>query len=289
MRPLRTMTGTTQQAQTEQFRDLHADPEILILPCAWDAASARLLEAVGFPAIGTSSGAIAHSLGYPDGEHVSVDAMLGAVERITRAVSVPVSADFEAGYGTTVEAVTANVRRAIEAGAVGINIEDGTGPDADPLVPLDRHVELIRSIRSLAETFEEPFLINARTDVFLYEGADSADAIKRAIERANAYWRAGADCLFPIGVTDPPVVADLAAAIDGPINVLAFGPDAPGPSRLERLGVARVSTGAGPMHTSMASLRQFGEAVLATGEFPALTGERVSRWDFQQWFESLPE
>lgn len=283
------MTGTAQQERAARFRELHDEDEILTLPCAWDAASARLFEAVGFPAIGTSSGAIAHSLGYPDGQQLSVEEMLAAVERITRAVSVPVSADFEAGYGTTVEEVTGNVRELFDTGVVGLNIEDGTGDDATPLVDLDRQVELVGSIRSLADSLDVPLMVNARTDVYLQGSSGSDDRFERAVERANAYYRAGADCLFPIGVSDPSVVSDLVAALEGPVNVLAFGSDAPAPSRLERLGVARVSTGAGPMHMSLASVREFGERVRETGDFPAVTDERVSRWAFQQWFASPTE
>lgn len=283
------MTGTAQQERGALFRALHDDDGILILPCAWDAASARLFEDVGFPAIGTSSGAIAHSLGYPDGQHLSVEEMIAAIERITRAVSIPVSADFEAGYGTTVEAVTRNVRELVDTGVVGLNIEDGTGEDATPLVDLDRQVELVGSIRSLADSLDVPLVVNARTDVYLRGSGDPDDRFDRAVERANAYHRAGADCLFPIGVSDPSVIADLVTAIDGPLNVLAFGSDAPGPSRLEGLGVARVSTGAGPMHMSLTSVRRFGERVRETGDFPAVTDTRISRWEFEQWFASPTE
>lgn len=283
------MTEDAQRALAAEFRDLHDGPEILKLPCAWDAASARLFEEVGFPAIGTSSAAIAHSLGHADGQHVPIREMVGAIERIARAVSVPVSADLEAGYGTTVDAVTRNVRDVIEAGAVGVNLEDGTGADADPLIDIDEQVAVIESVRSLADSLDLPLVINARTDVYLRGEGSPADRFREAIERANAYSRAGADCLFVIGVADPSVIADLVAELDGPLNVLAFGPDGPSPSRLEDLGVARVSTGAGAKEMSLAVLGQFGEHVLETGEYPEITGNRVPRWDLQEWFAPQAE
>lgn len=279
------MVDETQRARAAGFLDLHHGSGILTLPCAWDAASARLFEEIGFPAVGTSSGAIAHSLGYQDGQGTPVEEVLAAIDRITRAVSVPVSADFEAGYGTTVEEVAHNVRRVIDAGAVGINLEDGTGSRADPLVELDYHAELIEVVRSLADSLDLPFVVNARTDVYLRGvGEDPEDRFDRAVERANAYARAGADCLFLIGVTEPTLIADLVAAIDGPVNVLAFGPDEPSPAELERLGVARVSTGSGPMQASLSVLRQLGERVRETGSYPPTTGEPVTRADLQRWF-----
>lgn len=278
------MTDQEQRAMARAFRDRHHRSEILALPCAWDAASARLFAEVGFPAVGTSSGAIAHSLGYPDGQAMPVETMLAAIERIVDAVSVPVSADFEAGYGTDVETVRANVDALLDAGVVGLNIEDGTGPDADLLVDRSTQVALIEAIRSLADARDLPLVINARTDAFLHGEGEPADRYAEAVERANAYRAAGADCLFPIGVTEPAVVEDLVADVDGPINVLAFGPDGPSPAELERLGVARVSTGAGPMHMALAYVRQFGEQLRERGEFAGITGNRVSRWDLEEWF-----
>lgn len=283
------MTDRDQQAAARAFRDLHHRSEILALPCVWDAASARLLAELGFPALGTSSGAIAHSLGYPDGQRIPVTEMLAAIERIVDAAPVPVSADLEAGYGTTPDAVAETVRDAIAVGVVGVNLEDGTGPDADPLVDVDRQVAILEAVRSTADELEVPLVINARTDAYLTGEGDAEDRFEAAVERANAYVRAGADCTFPIGVADPSVVGDLVSAIDGPVNVLAFGPDGPSPAELERLGVARVSTGAGPMHMALEYVRQFGEHLLERGEFAGVTGNRVPRWDLEEWLAEPAE
>lgn len=276
-----------QRARGAAFRNLHTGPDILVLPCAWDAASAVICEWVGFPAVGTTSGGIAHSLGYSDGERMAVEEMVGAVARIVRAVSVPVSADLEAGYSSSVEGVTRNVRAVIDAGAVGVNLEDGLGEDADPLVDLDHQVDVIASVVELADSLDLPFVVNARTDVYLREAGAPDERFELAVERANAYRRAGADCLFVPGVSDPELIGRLVEAIDGPVNILAFGPDAPSPSQLEGLGVARVSTGSGPMRMAMATLRRFGEDVCRTGEFPASTGEQVSRAELQRTFDRL--
>src|SRR5438876_6217831 len=146
------MDVRTQAAKAEQFRKLHRGPKMLLLPNAWDVASARILEEAGHPAIATTSAGIAYSLGYADGQIISRDEMLSVVGRIARAVRVPVTADLEAGYGTTPKAITETVKAAIEAGAIGMNLEDLTGDGADPLVELPLQIEKIRAIHETAGT-----------------------------------------------------------------------------------------------------------------------------------------
>lgn len=213
------------ERQAAALRDLHRGPRLLVLPNAWDVASARAFAACGFPAIATSSSGVAAAHGYPDGEQIPPELMLAAVERIARAVDVPVTADLEAGYGDPV----ATARAAWDAGVVGLNFEDRSRP-------LDEHVAGIRAIRETAL----PLVLNARTDVYL----DGSGSEEEAIERANAYLAAGADCAFAIGVTDLETIGRLAAAIDGPLNVLAE-PESPRLAELEALGVRRVSFGSG--------------------------------------------
>lgn len=279
------MDTETQRSRAAEFRDLHGASEILVLPCAWDAASARLLEEAGFPAIGTTSSGIAHSHGYPDGQHIPRDATLAAIERIAEGVSIPVSADFEAGYAGTVEGVVENVRAAIDAGAVGINFEDGTGPNADPLVDRSFHADAIRAIREMADSAGVPLVVNARTDVYLRRSGDREARFEEAVGRANAYREAGADCLFVPGVGDPDLIRELVEAIDGPINVLASGPDVPPAPELERLGVARVSTGGGLMHAAAALVRRLGEELLGSGTY-GFARDRVPHAEMQQLFGS---
>ncbi len=250
------MDTTTQRELARTFRDRHTDSDSgpLVLPNSWDAASTLMYEAAGFEAVGTSSAGIAAASGVPDGEHLSRDEMLAVVGRIAESVRIPVSADVEAGYGETPEEVAETVRKTIEAGAVGINLEDGTDSAEGPLVDTARHAEKIRAARAVADEADLPLVVNGRTDVFWRNVGDEADRVERAIERANAYYEAGSDCLFVPGVTDPADIEALVAGLDGPLNVLG-GPGAPSIPELEELGVARVSVGSGPMRATLGYLQ----------------------------------
>ncbi len=226
------MDARSEKAQ--RFRELHHGERLLVLPNAWDVASARAFEASGAAAVATTSGAIANVHGYPDGEQIPRELMLAAVERIAAAVDVPVTADLEAGYGDPVD----TARKAWEIGAVGINFEDGAGS-------LEEHVANVRKIRAAVPEL----VVNARTDVFLHGTKDPDDAIARA----NAYLAAGADCTFVIGLVDLETIARIAAAVDGPLNVL-FPPDrGPVPfDDLERMGVRRLTFGSGLYRAALA-------------------------------------
>ena len=213
-------------ARAEELRRLHRGP-ILVLPNVWDAGSALLVAALlGCRALATTSSGVAASLGYPDGERIPAAEMLAAVARIAQAVELPVTADLEAGYGDP----AATARAAVEAGIAGLNLEDKAGPP-------EAHVERIRAVRA---EVGEALVVNARTDVFL----ERTGGVDDAVERANAYLAAGADCTFPIGVSDRDTIAELAKRIDGPVNVLA-GVGTPPIAELEALGVARVTFGSG--------------------------------------------
>lgn len=234
--------------QTEKaaaFIALHQGPPILILPNAWDVASARIFEAAGFPALGTTSAGIAASLGYPDGGNIPAEEMLDVVARIAAAVSIPVTADIEAGYGDPV----ATAKAVVAAGAVGINLEDLT-PDGE-LIDLSTQTAILRELRDL----KLPLLVNARTDVYLAGIGDPESRFTRMVERLNAYRDAGAGCLFAPGVHDPQVIAALAREVKGPLNVLATA-GTPSTSELQKLGVARVSVGSGPARAALGLVRR---------------------------------
>jgi 2-methylisocitrate lyase-like PEP mutase family enzyme len=220
----------TQEEKAAAFRRMHHEPPILVLPNAWDVASAKALAAIkGCRALATSSAAVARSLGHEDGERAPAAEMVEAARRIAAAVEVPVTADLERGYGDPV----ATARAAWEAGLVGINFEDSTRVG---LVPLEEQVDVIRAIRD-----EVPELVvNARVDVFLGIGRGDVD---EAVERANAYLAAGADCAYPI-LAPVVSIAELARRIDGPTNVIVQKgtPDA---AELQALGVARLTWGSG--------------------------------------------
>jgi 2-methylisocitrate lyase-like PEP mutase family enzyme len=258
---------------TERLRALHRGPPILVLPNAWDAASARLFEAEGFPAIATTSAGVAAALGYPDGGVVPSREMIEAVARIVRAVKVPVTADIEHAYAATPDAVAELVLRVIAAGAVGINLEDYV-PGADDLEPLTLQVGKITTILKAATKAGVRVVINARTDVFLRELGAPEARLDVAIERGNAYLAAGADCVFVPGVNDRETIAALVNGIGGPVNVLAVD-GTPPIAELEALGVARVSLGSGPMRAALAVVRDVARELKARGTYGAFTGHAM--------------
>ncbi len=249
-----------------RFLALHREG-LFILANAWDAASARVFEAAGCAAVGTSSAGVAFSLGYPDGERVPREKMLAAVARIARAVEVPVSADMESGYGDAPEAVAETVQAVIQAGAVGINLEDAAFDGR--LFDLRLQVEKIRAARRAADASGVPFVVNARTDVFWHKWGEPRERLPLAIARANAYREAGADCLFVPGAVEMDTIRTLAQEIAGPLNVLA-SPGCPPIAVLAEAGVRRVSLGSGPMRAAMGLARRIAEELLGQGTYQTL-------------------
>lgn len=236
-----------QRELAERFLRFHGERPILVLPNAWDVASARVLAALpGCRALATSSAAVARALGWEDGEQAPAEEMLGAVERIARAVDLPVTADLEAGYGDP----PATAAAAWAAGAVGMNFEDSR---AGALLSLDDQVELVRSVCAAAPNL----VVNARVDVFI-AGDGNVD---EAVDRANAYLAAGARCTYPIACPAA-VVEELARRIDGPVNVL-LGAGMPSPAELERLGVARATFGSGLANAALAEAARIARAALS--------------------------
>lgn len=236
----------SQTQKGEKFAASHVEPGIVILPNAWDAGSAIMMAEAGFPAIATTSAGVAFAMGLPDGQRVSRDRMLECVAQIVAAVPVPVTADLEAGYGSSPEDVAATVRGALAAGAVGCNIEDATGRADQPLFDLELACDRIRAAVEAARGAGLPFVLNARADPYLVRHGSDAANFAQAVRRANAYREAGADCLFVPGPMDADTIANLVREIKGPLNVLgARGGSASALSvaDLARLGVKRVSIG----------------------------------------------
>jgi 2-methylisocitrate lyase-like PEP mutase family enzyme len=273
-----------QAEKAELFRQLHHRPRILVLVNVWDVATARLVEESGFPAIATSSAAVANSCGYPDGQRISRVEMLSVVERIARHVQLPVSADLEAGYGRTDEGVTELAFAMISAGAVGLNFEDGTGDAANPLLPLDQQVERIKRLREVSNAIRVPVVINARTDVFLAQVGEPETRFEHAVSRVNAYRQAGADSLFVPGVVEGETIGRLVKAVEGPLNILA-GPGGPSVTELERLGVARVSFGSGPYRAVMGWFRKFLNQVHQPAALATLIGDAIPYRELNNLFE----
>ena len=276
------MAKPEQKELAEKFRAMHCAPPILLLPNAWDAMSARIFEAAGFGAIGTTSGGLAWALGYPDGEEAPWNEVVAATRRIVRAVSVPVTADIEGGYGGTPDEVSRRVTDIIRAGAVGINLEDGTHLPEQPIRMLEDAVARIRAARLAADAEGVPIVINGRVDLYLKNVGSGETRFAETVRRGKAYLAAGADCIFPFGLSDLDVIAKLAAALEAPVNVVGRA-GMPGLARLERAGVARVSTASGPALTVMSFARRIAEELHKTGEFDILQSS-MKRVDAQQLF-----
>jgi 2-methylisocitrate lyase-like PEP mutase family enzyme len=260
-----------QKHKAISFRQMHRGPKPLLLPNVWDVASARVVEEAGFPAIATTSAGIAFSLGYPDGQKISREEMLARVGRIARAVKVPVTADVEAAYGNRPEDAAQTALGVIEAGAVGINLEDGTGDPGNPLVELALQLDKIRAIRETALNAGVLLVLNARTDVYLDQVGPPEARYFETISRVRAYRDAGADCVFVPGVRDSRVIAQLVRDVQCPLNILA-GVGSPSIPELEKLGVARVSLGSGPMRATLGLMRRLAEELKTSGTYSVLEG-----------------
>jgi len=263
------MNIKAQAEKAEKLRKLHHGPRILALPNAWDAVSARILEELGYPAIATSSAAVAFSLGYPDGQRISRREMLEVVTRIAHAVKVPVTADMESGYGLSPEEIAETTKQLVASGAVGLNFEDITGDDESSHVELGLQVKKIRAIRDTSAALGVPLVINARTDVYLMPIGPAATRFERTVERLRAYRDAGADCLFAPGVCDPEIIAKLVTALGAPLNILV-SQGCPSLDDLEKMGVARASAGSSAMRAAMGAFQRVAKDWLAHGSYDSL-------------------
>lgn len=258
---------TEQVEKAEGFRRLHRG-KILILPNAWDVASARLFEEAGFPAVATSSAGMMVSLGYPDGERIDRKEFVSAIARIARSLSVPLSADVVSGFGRTPREVVDMVKRIIEAGAIGINIED-SNHETKQLVALDRQIERLEALKNLKESEGVPFVINARTDALRYAPGDAQDRLAEAIRRGRAYRDVGVDCVYPMGLTDATSIAAFVRSLEFPVNVMVRN-GLPSVRDLERLGVARVSLGPSASYATMGLLKRASKELLERGAYSTL-------------------
>jgi 2-methylisocitrate lyase-like PEP mutase family enzyme len=271
------VTTDGQLDRAAAFLALHRGLEGFVIPNAWDAGSARILEEVGFPSIATTSAGIAWSCGVPDGGALDLDTMLEHVARIVSAVGVPVSADLEAGYGETSEDVARTVSRAVELGVVGANLEDQVH---GKLFAVDEAVDRLAAARAGAPV--GTFVINARTDTYM--AGTEGDVFAETVERATRYVEAGADCVFVPGVNDEDTIRRLAAAIPAPLNVVAGLTanviDAP---TLFSLGVKRVSLGGSLARAALSVLERAGRELLDSGTLGFLDGA-ISYADVQRRF-----
>jgi 2-methylisocitrate lyase-like PEP mutase family enzyme len=230
--------------KAEALCALHGTGDLVVIPNAFDAASARVLEVAGFPTVATSSAAMAWTAGVADGEELAFETALELHARVARAVAVPASADFEGGYVSGSGSIETTIEALIDAGVVGVGLED-TNFDADgePLRDPEDHAELIARARATADRLEVPLFINGRTDVFFREVGAPEERAENAIRRLGAYAAAGANGAFAPGISDPGDIARVVERLAVPLNVM-YAPSIPSVSELRRLGVGRLTFGA---------------------------------------------
>lgn len=238
------------------FRQLH-ERGLLLLPNAWDAGSARLIESLGAKAIATTSAGVAWARGYNDGNRLPVPALIAMVEEIARVVRVPLTIDIEAGYSDEPSSVAETAARVLAAGAVGINIEDGEGPP-------DLLSAKIEAVKRAAQGSGADLFVNARTDVYLAGLAPNEARVEETIARAARYRDAGADGIFVPGITEPAEIEAVAGAVQMPLNVMSM-PGLPSARELERLGVRRLSAGAAIAAIVLGTVRSSTAAFLEDG------------------------
>ncbi|HEY5028425.1 MAG TPA: isocitrate lyase/phosphoenolpyruvate mutase family protein [Candidatus Angelobacter sp.] len=297
----------TQAQKASRLLELHHGHHPLVLINAWDAASAAMVEHCGLPAVATSSAALANALGFADGQHLPWAQMLETVAGICRAVKVPVTADIESGFAADVKALETSITQIIQAGAVGVNLEDvmpknaglrnvdpkNAGPkNADlkqadlkkndssirhgsPLFALPEQVARIQAARRAATAAGIHLVINARTDAYWQAGIPPEEALRNTLERGKAYLQAGADCIFVPGLRNPEHIRTViehwsVGEKQAPINILA-GPGVPSIPELAKLGVKRVSYGSGPHRAAMGLLRRMADEARTSGTYKALT------------------
>jgi 2-methylisocitrate lyase-like PEP mutase family enzyme len=263
----------TQSDSASTFHALHQNG-LLILPNAWDAGSARVIEHAGAKAIATSSAAVAWANGYPDGEALPLDQLLSTVRAIARVVSVPISADVEGAYASDAEAAGAVAARVVDAGAVGVNVEDGTGAP-------DLLAAKIERMKRAAAKAGVDLWINARADVYLRRLMEGDAAYAETIARAKRYREAGADSIFVPAITEESLVARMVRDVVLPLNVLAW-PGLPAAEKLKELGVRRLSAGSGVAKVALSNVYAMTQTFLTAGrselfEQGALDNSKINR------------
>lgn len=262
--------GMSQPERAAYFRQLHTAGRPLVLPNAWDAASARVIELAGAPAIASTSAGVSWAHGRGDGQGLRREEMIQAIRRMVQTVAIPVTADIEGGYGSgSTQDVAETVRAVIAIGAVGINLEDSPGRDGEVLLAPEAQVERIRAARDATTAAGGDLVINARTDVYLFQVGAPETRFDAAVQRANLYRAAGADCLFVPGVIDAETITALVRAIDGPLNIMAM-PGAPSVAQLGQIGVARVSVGPAIAQAALATTQRAARELLESGTYGTL-------------------
>src|SRR6266478_6160972 len=260
----------------ETFHSLHRQKDILILPNAWDAGSAKVIEDAGAKAIATSSAGVAWALGYPDGDALPPKMLADLAANITDVIRIPLSVDFEAAYTKNPAKVAENLKPIIDAGAVGINIEDGEGTP-------ELLAKKIEKARNTAESVGVSLFINARTDVYLQEIGSPESRVGETIGRAARYRDAGADGIFVPGLCEPSAIKAIVSEIKMPVNVMAY-PGLPSANELKKLGVHRLSSGTGIPQMIWNHVAELAKGFLATGDSKPMFKNSMAYSKLQKFF-----
>jgi len=263
MEPITNTVITAANEKSRKLRELVRAPEILIMPGAYDVPSALLFEQMGFKAIQGTSGGIAASLGYPDGEVMSREEFIETSGTFAAVVSVPFNADGERGYGDE-NGVSDTVRALVARGVAGMNLEDGAAKGKGGLVELSEQLRKIKAVMETKRQLGSEFFLNARVDVFHVTPDDPKKALEEAIRRGNAYAEAGGDCIFYLFLHSAEIIGRIAKEVKAPISILA-GPQSPSVSELQDLGVARVSYGSGFTKAAITGAKRLAQEILEKG------------------------
>ncbi len=263
MEPIATNVLESANVKSRRLRALVRAPEILVMPGAYDVLSALLFQQLGFQAIQGTSGGIAAALGYPDGEAMSRELFVHLTASFAAAVSLPVNADGEKGYGDAA-GIKDTVRALVAAGVAGMNLEDSIAKGGSGLVELGQQLEKIKAVMDAKRELGSEFFLNARVDSFHVLTNDPKKALDEAIRRGNAYAEAGGDCIFYLNLHSAETIGTIAKEVKAPVSILA-GPQSPSVKELQDLGVARVSYGSGFMKAAITGSKKLAQEILEKG------------------------
>jgi len=269
-------SALTQADKAKQLYNLHHTGRLLILPNIWDVLGARLLEDLGYAAVATASASVAYSNGYNDGENIPFEDVVAILKRIAASVGIPVTADIESGYAENEAQLAANIRRLIETGIVGINIED-TDKKTKSLLPAAVQCDKIKLIKSIAAEMNMPLFVNARTDCYIHEKNFSSPQgrLEETIQRGMAYKTAGADCFYPILMKDEDEIKAIVQAVNMPVNIITM-PGIPSLQALQQMGVARVSLGPSFLKYALKGMRDLAVKLQHHEGLEDITGNDIS-------------
>ncbi|MEO6221130.1 MAG: isocitrate lyase/phosphoenolpyruvate mutase family protein [Ginsengibacter sp.] len=266
----------SQKSKADLFRDLHNNGKMLVLPNIWDPLGAALLEELAYPAIATASASIAFVNGYDDGENIPFTDLLILLKKITSNVQIPVTADIESGFADTNADLQKNIELLIETGIVGINIED-TDKKNNKLFPIEIQCERINLIKRVAVEMGIPLFINARTDVYINtkDFINEEEKFNETVHRGKAYMKAGADCFFPVLMTQQASIQNLISELICPINIITIA-GVPDLKILNEMGVARVSLGPGFLKIAIRTMKEIAERLKNYEGIEAITGNEIT-------------